>query len=87
MSKHIKKRLLRAKMTLHQTIQSILKINRDRQKLTFLSADKVAHYAIQLEEDLRVLNKIAAHQANLIQHYQMALEAVPKMDKRLPRYH
>lgn len=73
-------------MTLHQTIQSILKINRDRQKLTFLSADKVANHANQLEEDLKVLNKIAAHQANLIQHYQMALEAVPKMDKRFSRH-
>jgi len=77
MSKEIKRRLLKAKMTLHQTIQSILTINRKRKALDFLEQAQLNEKSSLLAEELRVLNKIAARQARLVQHYEMELATVP----------
>lgn len=77
MSREIKRRLLKAKFTLQQTIQSILTINRKRKALDFLETEQVVEKSGELQEELKVLNKIAAHQARLVQHYEMELATVP----------
>jgi hypothetical protein len=85
MSITIKRRLLKAKMTLHQTIQSILNINRSRKKLPFLSDEQVQPKSNELDSELKVLNKIAAQQARLIQHYEAALATVPSFRQGAPK--
>ena len=85
MSITIKRRLLKAKMTLHQTIQSILNINRNRKKLPFLSDELAQPKSSELDSELKVLNKIAAQQARLIQHYEAALAAVPTFRQGTPK--
>lgn len=69
----MKRRLLRARITLNQTIQKILEINRKKKGLPYVQNVKQEQEVIY--EELRVLNKIAEHQAKLIQHYEMTLEA------------
>lgn len=64
----MKRRLLRAKIKLNQTIQQILEINRKRQKLPYLQ--DAAERRSDMEQELKVLNKIAEHQAKLIKHYE-----------------
>ncbi|MEY4108600.1 MAG: hypothetical protein RL181_2942 [Bacteroidota bacterium] len=85
MSITIKRRLLKAKMTLHHTIQSILNINRSRKKLRFLSDEQAQPKSDALDSELKVLNKIAAQQARLVQHYESALAAVPGFRQATPK--
>ena len=85
MSITIKRRLLKAKMTLHHTIQSILNINRSRKKLRFLSDEQAQPKSDELDSELKVLNKIAAQQARLVQHYEAALAAVPGFRQATPK--
>jgi len=72
MKRSIKRKLVKAKMTLSQTVQKILDINHHRKRLTFL--DNAVHKERALNEELKVLNKIAAHQARLIRYYENSLE-------------
>jgi hypothetical protein len=69
----MKRRLLRARITLNQTIQKILDINRKKKALPYVQNPQQEQEVIH--EELRVLNKIAEHQAKLIKHYEMSLEA------------
>ena len=71
MKRSIKRRLIRAKITLNSTLQKILDINRSRKQLPYLNnPDKTQR---ELKEELRVLNKIAEKQALLIRHYEDSL--------------
>ncbi|MBV6427432.1 MAG: hypothetical protein KIPDCIKN_01950 [Haliscomenobacter sp.] len=86
MTRTIKRKLLKAKITLNQTIQSILDINRTRKQLTFLSSRKAEARELTLEEELKVLNRLAAQQAKLVQHYEHTLATVPSQsEKPLPK--
>lgn len=64
----MKRRLIRARIKLNQTIQQILEINRNRQKLPYLQNADERKYS--MEQKLKVLNKIAEHQAKLVRHYE-----------------
>ncbi|NRB63711.1 MAG: hypothetical protein HRU40_11925 [Saprospiraceae bacterium] len=70
MKRSLKRRLLRAKLKLNQTIDQILDINKNRKRHSQL---KSAPSPIEFEEELKVLNKIAEQQAKLVQHYESAL--------------
>lgn len=72
-TRSMKRRLLRARITLNQTIQKILEINRKKKALPYLQNAREEQETMY--EELRVLNKIAEHQAKLIKHYEMALAA------------
>jgi len=71
----MKRRLIRARIKLNQTIQQILEINRNRKKLPY------QQNAIQakkgMDERLKVLNKTAEQQAKLVRHYEMQLAVQP----------
>ena len=72
-SRSIKQKLMRAKISLSQTIQKILDINRKRKFLgAFRSARQEKEEA--LNEELRVLNKLAEQQALLVRRYENALD-------------
>lgn len=66
----MKRRLLRARIKLNQTIDQILDINRNRKRHAQVN---MAPTSGNMEEELRVLNKIAEHQAKLVKHYESAL--------------
>lgn len=69
----MKRRLLRARITLNQTIQKILEINRRKKGLPHVPNAQQEQAVIY--EELKVLNKIAEHQAKLIRHYEVTLQA------------
>ncbi len=71
MTRSMKRRLLRARITLNQTIQKILEINKKKKTLPYRTDAR--EEAREIGEELRVLNKIAEHQAKLIKHYETAL--------------
>ncbi len=70
-TRSIKRKLLRAKISLNQTVQKILDINRRRKNLKY--AQNSRQLELALKEELRVLNKIAEQQARLVQHYESYL--------------
>lgn len=70
-TRSMKRRLLRARITLNQTIQKILEINRKKKALPYLQNAREEQETMY--EELKVLNKIAEHQAKLIKHYEMTL--------------
>ena len=76
-TRSIKRRLIKAKISLHNTIQQILDINQQRKKLHFFK--DAPQQKELLEDELRVLNKVAEHQAKLIKSYENVLSQ--KMDK------
>ena len=67
----MKRKLLRARIALKQTIDRILDINRRRKHLTSLT-DRY-EYEAQLDEELKVLNSLATHQAKLVDKYETEL--------------
>jgi len=71
----IKRRLIRTKIRLNQTIQQILEINRNRKRLPY--HQNAAVVKEDLEEKLKVLNRTAEQQAKLIKHYESQLDNVP----------
>ena len=71
MTRLIKRRLLKAKMTLNQTIQKILDINRNRKKLPYFEDATLRRKNLELE--LKILNKLAEQQVTLIKRYENAL--------------
>ncbi|MEO0338495.1 MAG: hypothetical protein AAF242_04705 [Bacteroidota bacterium] len=79
MTRSNKRRLIRARIKLNQTLQQILDINRNRKKLPFLENALVAKES--LDERLKVLNKTAEHQAKLIKHYEAKLENIEQQDE------
>ncbi len=71
MRRTIKRRLVKAKIALHQTIQKILDINRKRKKLPYY--EDVETKDADLNVELKVLNKIAEQQALMVKKYQKSL--------------
>ncbi|MDX1942770.1 MAG: hypothetical protein SFU99_19560 [Saprospiraceae bacterium] len=70
-TRSMKRRLLRARITLNQTVQKILEINKKKKTLPYRTDAR--HEAQEISEELRVLNRIAEHQAKLIKHYETTL--------------
>lgn len=67
----IKRKLVKARIILNQTIQKILEINRNRKRLRYLKNAQLKE--ADLNQELKILNKIAAQQARLIRHYEDTL--------------
>lgn len=75
----IKKKWLETKIALSQTIQNILDLNHKKKYLSFLEKKKeevVIEREDALNEELRVLNKIAAQQAKMLKKYEAVLSEV-----------
>lgn len=70
-SRSIKRQLVKARNSLHQTINKILEINVKRKKLE--RKKEARNGREKLNEELRVLNKIAAQQAKLVRLYERKL--------------
>lgn len=70
--KSIKRRLLRARITLNHTVQKILDINRSRKRLEY--SREAEKRELLLNEELRMLNKMAEQQARLVRHYEGILQ-------------
>lgn len=68
MRKSINTKLVRAKVALNTTIEKILDINRKRKKL------QIAVEEDELNQELKLLNKIADRQAKLVRKYETSLE-------------
>lgn len=71
MKRSIKRKLLRARIALNQTIAKILDINRKRKKLQLY--EDLPKREVELSEELKLLNKIADRQAKLVQRYESSL--------------
>lgn len=71
----MKRKLVRARIALNQTIQKILEINRNRKRLSFYPDP--GEQEEQFTEELKVLNKTAEQQAHLVRRYEMHLSTVP----------
>jgi hypothetical protein len=71
----IKRKLLRTKILLGQTLQKILDINKKKKKLPYLQNRIEVEENLQME--LKVLNKIADQQFRLIKHYENNLHELP----------
>ncbi|TXB59421.1 hypothetical protein [Phaeodactylibacter luteus] len=78
----IQRRLIKARIALSHTIQKILDINKNRKRLPFSRQpeQKLQH----LDEELRVLNKMAEYQARLVRHYENTLSDTPGEARREP---
>ena len=74
MTKPIKRKLLKAKISLNHTIQKILEINRKRNVLSDLQ--NPPKMDVDLSQELKVLNKLAEHQAHLVKRYEYQLSSV-----------
>jgi len=73
----IKRKLVKARIALNQTVQKILDINRKRKNLTYLENANIQRQ--HLETELRVLNKIAEQQVGMIKKYEHGLESNKKV--------
>ncbi len=71
MKRSLKRRLLRARIRLNHTVDQILAINKNRKRLSQVGRPKAPEE--NLEEELKVLNKIAEQQAQLVKRYETAL--------------
>lgn len=70
-SRALKRRWLRTKIALNQTVQKILDINKRRKMLTVV--ENAWAYEEQLQEELRVLNRTADQQARMLRRYELEL--------------
>ena len=73
-SKATKRKLLRTRIALRQTVYRIFRINRERRKIPY-SSDPIAREQ-QINEELKVLNKIAEKQAALVQLYEHEVQTI-----------
>lgn len=71
MKRSIKRKLVRAKVALNTTIEKILDINRRRKRLQVYEDAAVKEE--ELNQELKLLNKIADRQAQLIKKYESSL--------------
>lgn len=71
MKRSIKRKLVRAKVALNTTIEKILDINRRRKRLQIYEDAAVKEE--ELNQELKLLNKIADRQAQLIKKYENSL--------------
>lgn len=67
----IKRKLLRTRISLEQTLKQILNINRKRKFLHQLPASEVKQ--AELNAELKVLNHLATNQAELVKRYERAI--------------
>ena len=72
MSRTIIKKMLKAKDALNHTIQKILEINRKQKQLLQFKSELQKQQT--LNEELRLLNKMAATQARIVRHYESMLD-------------
>lgn len=72
MKRSIKRKLVRAKVALNTTIGKILDINRKRKVLQLY--EDAAFGEDELNQELKLLNKIADRQAKLIRKYESSLQ-------------
>lgn len=72
MKRSIKRKLVRAKVALNTTVEKILDINRKRKRLQ-LYEDHLTDNGEELNQELKLLNKIADRQAKLIRKYESTL--------------
>lgn len=70
-SRSLKRRWLRTKMALGQTIERILDINRRRKVLS--NVPQYIKSQEDMDQELKILNRIADHQARLLRKYEMDL--------------
>lgn len=69
-----KRKWLRAKISLRETMYNILKINRERLKLPFYKKPQTKlRKEEELNNELKILNKLATKQAKLVQLYSRRL--------------
>lgn len=71
MTRAIKRKWLKAKLTLDESIHRILEINRRKKHLSFFPNNNQQEK--DLNEELRLLNRIAEQQAHLLKHYELKL--------------
>jgi hypothetical protein len=71
MKRSLKRRLLRSRIALNQTIHTILNINKKRKNLQF--QEDTRQEQDKLNEELKLLNKLAVHQQLLIKKYEREL--------------
>jgi hypothetical protein len=77
-SRIIKRRLVKARSALSQTIQKILDISRKKKTIPFSENPEVKEAGIS--EELWLLNKLVKQQAQLVRHYETTLteDKIPK---------
>jgi hypothetical protein len=71
LKRSLKRRLLKARITLSDTLQEILELNKKRKRLE--DNMRPLPRQDQMTEELKVLNKIAHQQAQLIRYYESNL--------------
>ncbi len=71
MTRTIKRKLMKAKATLSMTMSKILEVNKKRKILPFFPDTQEKGLALQ--EELKVLNKLAEQQVLLIKRYENSL--------------
>lgn len=69
----LKRKLLRARIKLNHTVDQILTINKNRKRLNYTPIPDAQREEQALDEELKVLNKLAEQQARLVKHYETAL--------------
>jgi hypothetical protein len=74
----IKRRLVKARIALSQTVQKILDISRKRKTIPYQPDPEIKEAV--MGEELSLLNKLAKQQAQLVKHYETVLvkEVVPQ---------
>jgi hypothetical protein len=70
-SRILKRRLIKARIVLNQTIQKILEISRIKKTLNYV--EKPADKEQVIGDELWLLNKLAKKQAQLVKHYETVL--------------
>mgnify|MGYP001546093200 FL=1 len=71
MKRSLKRRLLRSRIALNNTIHTILNINKKRKNLQYTKDSRSEEN--KLNEELKLLNKLAAQQQTLVQKYEKEL--------------
>ena len=79
LSKSTKRKLLRTRIALRQTVYRIFRINRERRKVPYSSDPQAREQAIN--DELKVLNKIAEKQAALVQLYEHEVQTVAQHER------
>lgn len=75
-SRIIKRRLVKARSALNQTVQKIMEISRIKKTLPYMPDPHSKEASIG--EELWLLNKLARQQAQLVKHYESALFNEPR---------
>ncbi len=71
MKRSLKRRLLRARIALNNTVYTILNINKKRKNLQYKEDAQIEQN--KLNEELKILNKLAAQQQTLVRRYEKEL--------------